>query len=463
MNLPRTNRAVGIGIVTYNNLPLIQQCFPSWRSARDCHLVVFDNGSEPEIVEWLKRRPIDRLILARENKGLCYARNRIIEYYRERDFADFVLLADSDVRFHDEMIEEMLNRIQTDERIGIVGYPQANKRFPTAPDGSVEEIANECQLTRLRMWLEIGLFPEILHYYSGDSWKSTIANMHGWRTVVIEGSQGYDHFQHGSHVNPGVKEAMTRDTTLWARKEAEFIKYWRTRILLGKGGQYQDATKDADTDAKIEETTCEPPFDGVELLMPRDGGFQFTPQRDVETLVWLSRQVPGNILEVGCHRGITAMQMAFNNPQKLVYAIDYSGGEPTMCADQLNEQPRSGELGRYLKPFRNVCVFDERFDRFRMDSLDSVDFVFYDADLTYDTAKASTEKILEHFFRNSQAHSRLLVWHDYVPKWQKSNHPAWLRIGEYVRREVSHRFPVRYFHGTNLACLAYPPLEKYLK
>ncbi len=183
----RQTRPIGIGVVTFNNLPLLEQCFPSWRRPKSCHLLIFDNGSHPAVVEWLQRQSIDHLVLAPKNMGLCYARNRIIEYFRDRQSVDFVLLADSDVQFHPEMIEELSEKMRSDDRIGFVGYPQANKGFASSPEGDVEEIANECQLTRLQMWQEIGLFPETLQYYSGDSLKSPIRNLHGWRAVCPQG------------------------------------------------------------------------------------------------------------------------------------------------------------------------------------------------------------------------------------------------------------------------------------
>ncbi len=389
------NRPIGIGIVTFNNLPLLEKCFPSWRAPGIGHLVIFDNGSEPEVVHWLKRQRIERLILAPTNRGLCYARNRIIEYFRDRGEVEFVLLADSDVRFHDGMVEEMETKIRSDQRLGFVGYPQANKGFPCSTEGYVEEIANECQLTRLEMWREIGLFPESLEYYSGDSWKSTIANMHGWRTAVIEGRQCYDHFEHGSHVNPGVVEAMRRDNALWREKEIAFLRYWRNRILLGKGQQGRVEVAPGDSDAHVREEQPELGGGSIECLIPSHSGLPFTPQRDVEALVWLSQSVHGNLLEIGCHEGFTTLQLALNNPDKLVYALDYSGDHPSLFEAQRHEQPVAAQVGCRVRALRNVCVFDERFDRLDLSLLHDVDFVFYDADLTYRGVKEASERVLE--------------------------------------------------------------------
>jgi glycosyltransferase involved in cell wall biosynthesis len=447
---------IAVGIVTFNNLPLVEKCFTSWREVPNSHLVIFDNGSDPDVAAWLRHQAVDRLIMASRNMGLCVARNRIIEYCRDREIAPFVLLADSDVKFHKGMIERMLDVITADEQIGIVGFEQANKGFPVDADGNVEEIANECQLTRLEMWLEIGGFPERVKYYSGDSWKSTIANMHGWKTRVIRGEKGYDHFQHGSQVNPGVKELMIHDSKLWERKEYQFCLYWRTRILLGKGKLYKAEVLDEDSDAYVQETRFVAEEANVECLVPSKTGLTFTRQLDVEGLIMLAKQTSGNILEIGCHEGLTTMQFAYNFPERIVYGIDYSGKDPGICDEQSAEQPREDQIGRKVKMFRNTVIFDQLFERFNMNQLADVGFVFYDADLTYVGAKTSTEKVLEYFAAHLSPANRILAWHDYVPKRHVSSHPEWLRVGEYVRKEVSHGYKVHYLHGTDVAYLVYP-------
>ncbi|MCW5555104.1 MAG: glycosyltransferase [Verrucomicrobiae bacterium] len=447
--------AIAVGIVTYNNLPLIQKCFASWREVPNGHLVVFDNGSTSEVTNWLRRQRIDRLIASPRNLGLCVARNRIIEYCRDREVAPYLLLADSDVLFHKGMTDRMLELMAGDERVGIVGFEQANKGYPVARDGSVEEIANECQLTRLEMWLEIGGFPERLRYYAGDSWKSTIANMHGWKTRLVRGEQGYEHFEHGSQVNPGVKEQMEVDTKLWAEKEQSFSRYWRTRLLLGKGKLYEIAPDDRAPDALVRESRFVAEAANVECLIPSKTGFCFTRQLDVEALVSIARQTTGNILEIGCHEGLTSMQFAFNFPERTVYGIDYSGKNPGISPEHANEQPEPEQIGCKARGFRNVTVFDRHFGGFDMGQLADVGFVFYDADLTYAGIKSATEKVLHYFLTHPTSSKRVLAWHDYVPKRHSSNHPSWLKVGDYVRNEIAPEFEVHYLQGTDVAYMVH--------
>ncbi len=452
----KTEPQIAIGIVTFNNLAIIQECFPSWRAVSNAHLVIFDNGSNADVVAWLRRQQIDRLITAPKNLGAWVARNRIIEYCRDREISPYVLLADSDVKFNDGMTESMLKVIESDPQIGFVGYEQAIQHFSIGSDGTTEEVASECQLTRLKMWLEIGGFPETLKYYSGDSWKSTIANMHGWKTRTIRGEKGYHHFRHSSQTNAGVKEQMVLDAMLWEQKEAQFCSYWRTRILLGKGNQYRQKAVSEDSDKNVHEKPFIAEEANVECLLPSRIGFRFTQQLDVEALVMLARQTVGGILEVGCHEGTTTMQFAYNFPNRMVYGVDYCGVRKDLNEEQAQEQVREEEIGCKVRAFRNVLIFNQLFEEFDMKMLADVGFVFYDADLTYSGIKSATEKVLEYFYSHPSPSNRILAWHDYVPKRHINTHPEWLRVGEYVRKEVAHVYAVNHLHYTNVAYMVYP-------
>lgn len=231
--------AVGIGVVTFNRLDLLEKCYPTWRLANTV-LAIFDNGSEPATVEWLRAQKPGKLIEADQNYGNPYGRNRLIEYFRDHHpEIEYLLLPDSDVELLPGALEAMVSVAQVNGDAGFVAFPQANKGFPVSPEGWVEEVAQECNLSRMAMWKEIGLHPESVMYYSSDSWKSTIANMHGWKTrLVLDAGEGYIHHQHGSQGNPGVKEQAERDVELWSQKDALFAEYWRLRLDKGKGNQY---------------------------------------------------------------------------------------------------------------------------------------------------------------------------------------------------------------------------------
>jgi glycosyltransferase involved in cell wall biosynthesis len=443
-----------VGIVTYNNLPMIQKCFESWRRIPNTRLVIWDNGSDPETVAWLREQKIDKLFLNAINAGLCVGRNRIIEHSRETELSPFILLMDSDVLFHEGSLDLMLETILSDESIGMVGFGQANHGFPATAQGFVEEASNECILSRISMWREIGLFPESLAYYSSDSWKSTLASMHGWKTKLISSAKGYDHFAHGSHVNKEVPVLMAKDMQKWATIERNFESYWRQRLILGKRGVVHPS---GDPDALVDEETLL--LDGHdEVILKPSLNRQYTSDYDVKALLRLFKRVRGNYLELGCHRGLTLMQFCYNFPDAICYGVDSSDGAG-IPSNQRTECPRREEIGSHVRAFKNACVFDQKIENFLIGQLDDVAFVFIDSDHTYEGVKAATEKVLHHFYRQTDLKKRIIAWHDYIPKSQiNEEHPAaWIGVGDYVRTEVAPKLMCRWIRGTTVAYAVYVP------
>lgn len=448
-----------IGAVTYNNLQLLERCFASWRAVPDSHLVVFDNGSAPEVVEWLKTQPIDHLMLSPTNQGLCVGRNRIIEHNRDTVKAPYILLLDSDVNLHAGAAEAMVAALDADPQAGIAAYGQANHGFPVDVHGYVEETSNECQMTRMRMWLEIGLFPETLTYYSSDSWKAMLANMHGWRTRLLMDQKGYDHYAHGSQVNRGVAAALGKDRAHWLEVEACAERYWTRRLTLGKGrlshGIYRD---EPGADWRVAEELFMSDDAQQRLVRPAVTR-QFTAYRDVQALIALAQRVQGNYLEVGCHQGLSQMQLAFNFPDRMHYGVDYSGPVANLHEGQTSEKPSSREVGLQVRTFKNCAVFDCLFDKFDLDRVAAdIGLAFYDADVTYPGVKLATEKLIGYFARHRKGKRCILAWHDYSPqKLKRADDPDWVQIGDYVRAEIAERFDCRFILDTNLAYMTWTP------
>lgn len=438
-----------VGVVTFNNLPMIQKCFESWRRIPNTKLAIWDNGSEPETVEWLKAQQIDKLFLNPSNAGLCVGRNRIIEYNRETVRSPFILLLDSDVLFHEGSLELMLAAIDDDESVGMVGFGQANQGFPVSAGGFVEEASNECILSRMNMWREIGMFPESLVYYSSDSWKSTLANMHGWKTKLITSVKGYDHFAHGSHVNKPVPTIMRKDQDHWLSTEAKFISYWRQRLILGKGNVYKaDMSEPAGADWAVPDEIFQPDDMALKLIKP-SVQTQYVGWVDCQALISLMGYANGNYLELGCHHGITLMQLAYNFPHITCYGVDYSGNDFELLPQQKDERPTHAEIGWHTRAFRNVKTFDVPIEKFAFSNLEDVTLVFIDAGLDYKGVKMATERVLEYFL-TLPVKRRIIAWHDYTPQRLKKE-DDWIGVGEYVRKELSERFVCRFVRNTNIA------------
>lgn len=440
-----------VGVVTYNNRPLLERCFASWRSVPNAHLVVWDNGSSRETLDWLRMQPIDKLFVSPENVGVCIARNRIIEYNRDFLKCRYLLLLDSDVCLHDYASKALVDAAEADTSAGMFGFGQANKCWNVDSRGYVEEIANECTLSKMEMWSEIGLYPETLKYYSGDSWKSTIANMHGWKTRIVPGI-GYDHYAHGSTSNPGVTDQRAVDVEKWIEMESRFETYWRTRIILGKKGRTRHEAR-GNPDNMVEEERIDLDTLGESILMP-DKRMQFTSDYDVKVLMHLFNRLHGNYLEVGCHRGLTTMQFAYNFPDSTCYGIDHSGPD-TMPIEQKFEKPDLLEIGMHVKGFKNARTYSSRIDQTMLSKLRDVVFVFIDADLSYDGVKGITQEILQYLFNQKDDRMRIVAWHDYIPAHQETDEQRWIGVGKYIRDEVAGRLKCRWVTGSRIAYAVY--------
>jgi hypothetical protein len=300
------------------------------------------------------------------------------------------------------------------------------------------------------MWAEIGTFPETLLYYSGDSWKSTLANMTGWKTKVISGVQGYEHFAHGSHVNPEVPRILVQDRTHWLDTERRFEDYWRRRLIFGKGRFHDGPHLDEQgADWKVPDEVFEPDPAKQKLLRPTYSR-QYTPDLDVMALISLAERVEGSYVEVGCHQGLTLMQVAYNYPDRQHYGIDCTGPTHTPSGQE-GERPSVYELGWQVRAFRNTKVIDRDFDLFDLENLDDPALVFLDSDHSYDGVKRGTEKVLAHFAKLPKKR-RIIAWHDYIPRKQEnSTTPSWLKVGTYVRSEMADRYVCRQIRGTAIA------------
>jgi len=113
---------------------------------------------------------------------------------------------------------------------------------------------------------------------------------------------------------------------------------------------------------------------------------------DMQSLVWLSRLYPGNILEIGCGNGLLLMNLALHNRNKNVVGID-------------NRSPSCGYLAESV---RNVRMIKAPFDKWELDEGGNF-FSFVVIRLF--SVTAITHKVLTYFLEQQCAtHPRALVW-----------------------------------------------------
>lgn len=117
--------AVFIIIVNWNGKEVLQRCLTTlfaYTSYPDYHVVVVDNASKDGSVEMVKEEfPAAKLIENEENLGFSKANNQGIRHAM-RNGAKYVLLLNNDIEIAGrEWLTEMLNLLESDGKIGIVG------------------------------------------------------------------------------------------------------------------------------------------------------------------------------------------------------------------------------------------------------------------------------------------------------------------------------------------------------
>lgn len=433
-----------IGIITFNNLPVLKKCIGSWLAYQDMvQLHVWDNGSNDETIKFLGGMlPLVCLFSGSvKNHGCCYPRNRMIEMAIMRGYEYFMTL-DSDVELYPGCVEKLEKMLDEDQSVGIAGYRQAVHGFPISNEGYVEEISNECSLTRLRMWQEIGLFPESLFYYSGDSCKSTMANMFGWKTKV-DGEIVYNHYAHGSQTNEGISSIAESDVNTWTRIENNFVKYWQTRFLVGKGNHHlSDIATEIEPIGAGGVVVIKYPEEANRFhIIKPENAYYSTQSHEIKALLWLVSKTDGLMVEIGCHTGMTSMQLAYNFPDRQIIGVDYCGDKEIMVEQQKREKLQPDQVAIWSKPFKNFNFLSIRTEDWVSNSI-GAGFVFIDADHSYEGVKRDSEIAVRLVKKG------IIAWHDYIHD-PKHDH-AWIGVRRYLT-EISDRFPIQTMCNTNIA------------
>jgi precorrin-6B methylase 2 len=186
------------------------------------------------------------------------------------------------------------------------------------------------------------------------------------------------------------------------------------------------------------------------LAIPVDESHpRFTAPHEVQALCWLARQTSGDILEIGCNEGRTSRDLAVANPNKRVFAIDYAGRDATLCPGQKHEKPTAANIGRLARDLPNVSIRNVKSQHINLSRkpLSSVRFIFIDGDHSYAGVKTDTEMALAHIERFSQG---TIVWHDC-----HQDPPEWLKVYEYLDREVAPHYRLDVIDSTWLAVLRF--------
>lgn len=155
---------VAIVVVTYNALDFVKICLQSIKKYTTVpyELIVVDNASGEDLKDYLKEFSPEKLILSEKNQLWAAGCNQGIEAISDDVTHVMLLNSDMEVRRAD-WLQRMLNVMESDDRIGIIGTAQARVRiFPTF--GSVD---GQCMMVRRHLFDQIGLLNSEKYPWNG--------------------------------------------------------------------------------------------------------------------------------------------------------------------------------------------------------------------------------------------------------------------------------------------------------
>lgn len=155
------------------------------------------------------------------------------------------------------------------------------------------------------------------------------------------------------------------------------------------------------------------PAEASEIRLHWPGG-RFTLDRDVRLLIHYIKNHPGNILEIGCHRGVTTLELAMAFPERIIYAVDYPWS--ISCSQQDWERVQPHEFCEFSRMRHNVVPIMKSIEDIPLSVFQNVGIVFVDGGLWFhgvhrDTAIAD------------KLGASLIAWHDCY-----DGAPAWVGV-----------------------------------
>jgi len=180
---------------------------------------------------------------------------------------------------------------------------------------------------------------------------------------------------------------------------------------------------------------------------------RYTHVHEVQALCWLAREVPGDILEMGCNDGRTTRELAMNFPDRRILAVDFAAKRDTLCPEQKGEKPPPEHIARYARGFPNVEIYNRNSQRLDLTRkpFSNARLLFIDGDHSYEGVKADTIIALAHLKRHRAG---MIVWHDF-----QDDAPEWMKVYEYVTREIAPHYYVEWIDTTRLAVLRWSALS----
>jgi GT2 family glycosyltransferase len=138
---------ISIVILSYNRLDHTKDCLRHIRenTTKNYEVIVVDNGSNKEVIDWLKDQPDIRLILNKENKGIPIGRNQGMRVAK----GDYICTLDNDMFVGKDWDNILCSNLEGLPKAGIVGIngnsvENYNPLIFSPPDKS--KSVNECDV-----------------------------------------------------------------------------------------------------------------------------------------------------------------------------------------------------------------------------------------------------------------------------------------------------------------------------
>jgi GT2 family glycosyltransferase len=158
--------AVSIIVLSWNSKALLQTCLTSLKqktSYGNYQVIVVDNGSVDDSVEWLKKNyPWVDIVALDKNYGFSIGNNRGIAYALKKNNPEYVLLLNNDTEIiQSDWLSKMVVVIESQKKIGIVGCQLIYA------DGRIQYIGTKLDAKGLS-WFKPQNYPKLPQIYKVD-------------------------------------------------------------------------------------------------------------------------------------------------------------------------------------------------------------------------------------------------------------------------------------------------------
>jgi len=419
-----------LGVLFRNNEDLVGPCL--W-AARNCTKVPFrviavDQASTDltaeELARFIKPKNGDVILPPGTNTGVAAGRNQILKY-RTPELP--LVLMDSDVIISMEETLEHMVALIGEGIAGVYGNMLSGRfRAPeTRPDpenGFAFVALSPKALQR------VPRFDERFDMFCDDSWF--------------------------------IDQIIAAGMKFISCRQSVAVHYWGSTIRRGSESKRSHEVDRKDSDAYAElknEKSCAGKFiqafgelDMAENVRLHRTGFMVS----LEEARWLCHKAAksqGNILEIGCHHGVTTRELAMHNPDRIIFAVDFLGAP--VNPEQAVETPDLEMVATAARGMTNVFISLQDSRSFDYTGK-NIRLVFIDGDHSYRAVKADTE--LAMLAHHRQGGRMTIVWHDYIHEPTPDTDIHWIGVSRYLRELSANGFEIKHVSGTVLAYLDLP-------